>query len=45
MGWKDIGCAGSTYYETPHIDQLASEGMRLLNAYIEPRKLPAEATG
>ncbi len=33
MGWKDIGCAGSTYYETPHIDQLASEGMRLLNAY------------
>ena len=33
MGWKDIGCAGSTYYETPHIDQLASEGMRFLNAY------------
>ncbi|MCP4450740.1 MAG: sulfatase-like hydrolase/transferase, partial [Planctomycetes bacterium] len=33
MGWKDIGCAGSTYYDTPHIDQLASEGMRFLNAY------------
>ncbi|MBN2133157.1 MAG: sulfatase [Sedimentisphaerales bacterium] len=33
MGWKDIGCAGSSYYETPHIDQLASEGMRFLNAY------------
>jgi arylsulfatase A-like enzyme len=33
MGWKDIGCAGSTYYETPHIDQLAAEGMRFLNAY------------
>jgi len=33
MGWKDIGCAGSTYYETPHIDQLASNGMRFLNAY------------
>lgn len=33
MGWKDIGCAGSTYYETPHIDELASEGMRFLNAY------------
>lgn len=33
MGWKDIGCAGSTYYETPHIDKLASEGMRFLNAY------------
>jgi len=33
MGWKDIGCAGSTYYDTPHIDQLASEAMRFLNAY------------
>jgi arylsulfatase A len=33
MGWKDIGCSGSTYYETPHIDELASEGIRFLNAY------------
>lgn len=33
MGWKDISCAGSTYYETPNIDKLASEGMRFLNAY------------
>ena len=33
MGWKDIVCAGSRYYETPHIDKLASEGMRFLNAY------------
>jgi len=33
MGWKDIGCAGSTYYNTPHIDGLASRGMRFLNAY------------
>tara|TARA_R110000850_G_scaffold271367_2_gene405582 strand:- start:257 stop:1777 length:1521 start_codon:yes stop_codon:yes gene_type:complete len=33
MGWKDIGCAGSTYYETPHIDQLASEGLHFVNAY------------
>lgn len=33
MGWKDIGCAGSTYYQTPHIDRLASQGMRFLNAY------------
>jgi len=33
MGWKDLVCSGSTYYETPHIDNLASEGMRFLNAY------------
>jgi len=33
MGWKDITCAGSTYYETPHIDKLAADGMRFTNAY------------
>jgi len=33
MGWKDIGCAGSSYYDTPHIDKLASEGIRFLNGY------------
>ena len=33
MGWKDIGCSGSNYYDTPYIDKLASEGMRFLNAY------------
>ncbi len=33
MGWKDISCAGSSYYETPNIDKLAEHGMRFLNAY------------
>ncbi|MEM9419387.1 MAG: sulfatase [Planctomycetota bacterium] len=33
MGWKDMGCAGSTFYETPHIDQLARSGLRFVNAY------------
>jgi len=33
MGWKDLSCAGSTYYQTPNIDKLASEGMRFTNAY------------
>jgi hypothetical protein len=23
MGWKDLSCTGSTYYDTPHIDGLA----------------------
>jgi hypothetical protein len=31
MGRKDIGCSGSTYDDTPHIDKLASEGIRFLN--------------
>lgn len=33
MGWKDLGCYGSQFYETPHIDKLASEGMKFTNAY------------
>ena len=33
MGWRDLGCYGSTFYETPQIDRLASEGVRFTNAY------------
>ena len=33
LGYKDIGCYGSSFYETPNIDQLAREGMKFSNAY------------
>jgi len=33
MGWMDIGANGSTFYETPNIDKLASEGVRFTQAY------------
>ena len=33
LGWTDVGCYGSTFYETPNIDRLASEGMRFTDAY------------
>ena len=33
LGWMDIGCYGSTFYETPNIDRLASEGMRFIDGY------------
>lgn len=33
LGWTDLGVMGSDYYETPHIDRLASEGLLLDNAY------------
>jgi arylsulfatase A-like enzyme len=33
MGWKDLGCQGSDWYETPHIDRLAASGMRFTTAY------------
>ncbi|MBT5910254.1 MAG: sulfatase-like hydrolase/transferase, partial [Opitutae bacterium] len=33
LGWMDLSCQGSKYYETPHLDRLASEGMRFTDAY------------
>lgn len=33
MGWKDLGFMGSRYYETPHIDRLAKQGMVFTDAY------------
>lgn len=33
MGWTDLGCYGSKFYETPNIDRLAKDGMRFTNAY------------
>lgn len=33
LGWMDLGCQGSRYYETPHIDALASQGMRFTDGY------------
>ncbi|MDG2381883.1 MAG: sulfatase [Pirellulaceae bacterium] len=33
LGWKDLGCYGSTFYETPNIDRLSASGMQFTNAY------------
>ncbi len=33
LGWADLGCYGSRFYETPYIDRLASRGMRFTDAY------------
>lgn len=33
LGVKDIGIEGSTFYETPHIDNLAARGMRFTQGY------------
>ena len=33
LGWSQVGCYGSNFYETPNIDRLAREGMRFTDAY------------
>ena len=33
LGWKDVGYAGGEFFETPHIDKLAAQGMRFSAAY------------
>lgn len=33
LGWSDTGCYGSVKNRTPHLDRLASEGMKFTNAY------------
>lgn len=33
LGYHDLGYTGSSFYETPNIDKLASEGMVFTNAY------------
>jgi arylsulfatase A-like enzyme len=33
LGQRDLGCYGSTFYETPHIDRLAADAMKFTQAY------------
>ena len=33
LGWRDLQCFGSSYYETPHLDQLARRSLVFNNAY------------
>lgn len=33
LGWKDLSCYGSEFYDTPNIDALAARGIRYTDAY------------
>lgn len=33
LGYTDVACFGSKYYETPNIDRLAKDGMRFTSGY------------
>ena len=33
LGWRDLSVEGSTFYQSPHIDSIAREGMRFTQGY------------
>ena len=43
LGYTDVGCFGSKYYETPNIDRLAEQGMRLTNHHHHQNCQPTRA--
>ena len=45
MGYGDLACYGQKYISTPHIDQMAAEGMRFTQAYCgSPVSAPSRAS-
>jgi arylsulfatase A-like enzyme len=45
LGWRDVGFMGSGYYQTPHVDRLAAEGMVFSAAYsCGPNCAPSRAS-
>lgn len=45
LGQRDLGCYGSTFYETPHLDRMARQGARFTDAYAScPACSPTRAS-
>lgn len=43
LGYTDLACFGSRYYETPNIDRLASQGVRFTNHHHHQNCAPTRA--
>ena len=43
LGYTDVACFGSKYYETPNIDRLAAQGMRFTNYHHHQNCTPTRA--
>ena len=43
LGWSDLGCYGADLHETPHLDQLAKQGVRFTDAYAMSVCTPSRA--
>lgn len=44
-GYGDVGCYGATGFQTPHIDQMASDGIRFTNFYAAQPVCSASRAG
>jgi len=44
LGYTDVACFGSKYYETPNIDRLAAQGMKLLSHHHCQNCTPTRAS-
>jgi arylsulfatase A-like enzyme len=44
LGYGDIGCFGSTLNRTPHLDQMAKDGIRLTDFYVAQAVCSASRT-
>ena len=44
LGWSDVACYGGDLHETPHLDQLAADGMRFTAAYAASICSPTRAS-
>jgi len=43
LGWTDISCQGSGYYQTPNIDRLATQGVRFTSYHNSQNCTPTRA--
>ncbi len=43
LGWTDLGCMGSKFYETPNLDRLARQGMVFTSFYANQNCAPTRA--
>lgn len=45
LGWTDVACFGSKFYETPNLDRLAAQGLKFTSAYTAaPNCSPTRAS-
>lgn len=43
QGWTTLGCYGGKLVPTPHLDRLATQGVRFTDAYVLPQCTPTRA--